>query len=148
MTAKSTADTPDGSSRLGTSTLVLPDLPVRTPPVHEGQRQMTAADAALNQAQLLEVARGDPPPRNAALKDYPVHELGPVETMDPRLRLKRLEWERENEILAQKRYTNIMTDRTAVALAVIRACSANYPEYGNQIRALCDYSSMGVPVIV
>ena len=106
---------------------------------------MTAADAALNGAMLLEVARGDPPPRNAALKDYPVHELGPIATMDPRLRLKRLEWERENEILAQKRYTNIMTDRTAVALAVIRACSANYPEYGNQIRALCDYSSMGVP---
>ena len=78
MTAKLTADTPDGTSRLGTSTLVLPDLPVRTPPVHEGQRQMTAADAALNGAQLLEVARGDPPPRNAALKDYPVHELGPI----------------------------------------------------------------------
>ena len=61
MTAKSIADTPDGTSRLGTSTLVLPDLPVKTPPVHEGQRQMTAADAALNGAQLLEVARGDPP---------------------------------------------------------------------------------------
>ena len=106
---------------------------------------MTAADAALNTAQLLEVARGGAPPRNAARKDYPVHELGPLATMDPRLRLKRLEWERENEILAQKRYTNTMGDRTMVALAIIRACLTNYPEYGNQIRALCDYASMGVP---
>ena len=101
---------------------------------------MTATDAALNAAHLLEVARGEPPPRNAALKDYPIAELGPIASMDPRLRLKRLEWERENQILAQKRYTNIMNDRTAVALAVIKACLANYPEYGNQIRALCDYS--------
>ena len=38
-----------------------------------------------------------------------------------------------------------MSDRTQVALAIIRACFANYPEYGNQIRSLCDYSSMGVP---
>ena len=48
---------------------------------------MTAADAALNAAQLLEVACGEPPPRNAALKDYPIHELGPIASLDPRLRL-------------------------------------------------------------
>ena len=145
MPAGTTADTPEGSSRMGSSTLVLPDLPVKTPPVHEGQKIMTAVDAALNAATLLEVARGGSPPRNAALKDYPIHELGPIASMDPRLRLKRLEWERENEILAQKRYTNTMSDRTQVALAFIRACFANYPEYGNQIRSLCDYSSLGVP---
>ena len=96
MPAGTTADTPEGSSRMGSSTLVLPDLPVKTPPVHEGQKIMTAVDAALNAAALLEVARGGSPPRNAALKDYPVHELGPIASMDPRLRLKRLEWEREN----------------------------------------------------
>ena len=134
MPAGTAADTPEGSSRMGSSTLVLPDLPVKTPPVHEGQKIMTAVDAALNAATLLEVARGGSPPRNAALKDYPIHELGPIASMDPRLRLKRLEWERENEILAQKRYTNTMSDRTQVALAFIRACFAKYPEYGNQIR--------------
>ena len=59
VTAMSTgkaADTPEGSSRLGSSTLILPDLPVRTPPVHEGQKIMTAADAALNAVHLLEYA--------------------------------------------------------------------------------------------
>ena len=71
MPAGTTADTPEGSSRMGSSTLVLPDLPVKTPPVHEGQKIMTAVDAALNAATLLEVARGGSPPRNAALKDYP-----------------------------------------------------------------------------
>ena len=55
MPAGTTADTPEGSSRMGTSTLVLPDLPVKSPPVHEGQKIMTAADAALNAVQLLEV---------------------------------------------------------------------------------------------
>ena len=46
---------------------------------------MTATDAALNAVHLLEVARGEPPPRNAALKDYPIAELGPIASMDPRL---------------------------------------------------------------
>ena len=50
MPAGTTADTPEGSSRMGSSTLVLPDLPVKTPPVHEGQKIMTAVDAALNAA--------------------------------------------------------------------------------------------------
>ena len=84
MSTGKAADTPEGSSRLGSSTLILPDLPVRTPPVHEGQKIMTATDAALNAVHLLEVARGEPPPRNAALKDYPIAELGPIASMDPR----------------------------------------------------------------
>ena len=59
MPAGTTADTPEGSSRMGSSTLVLPDLPVKTPPVHEGQKIMTAVDAALNAAAVQRLSKDE-----------------------------------------------------------------------------------------
>ena len=93
---------PDTDETIGTNTVQLPSnfVPAQKPLSHIAQLKTEAITNWLTRQNLLTAARGGMPRRAAAIKDYPLHLLPPLDPFSPSFAKEtafRLEQVRKNE---------------------------------------------------
>ena len=125
----------------------LPEFPGEDAYKHAGTQWKEDAEALLGKRGLLAVAYGDPPPSCAALIDYPLGGLAPLDPTDPYYEtrmIKRMQLEEHNAKNAALRLQATLGAWTKVAAACKLCCSKTAPLLSRMIFDTCDLRSRGI----
>ena len=117
----------DTDEAIGTDTVQPPSnfVPAQKPLSHIAQLKTEAITNWLTRQNLLTAARGGMPRRAAAIKDYPLHLLPPLDPFSPSFAKEtafRLEQVRKNEENQEKRLTIMLEERTKIYGMMVSIC--------------------------
>ena len=129
--------------------VILPDHPGPHPKTHLSSQWLEIATSRLGGEQLLEVADGNPPPKNHTIRDFDLSMLPVLPPSDPhhdkRMEV-RMRYQRENEANAAKRKYLWLSELTRLFNSLAACCEKSHPALFRDLQDLCKMEDRMPPI--
>ena len=129
--------------------VILPDHPGPHPKTHLSSQWLEIATSRLGGEQLLEVADGNPPPKNHTIRDFDLSMLPVLPPTDPhhdkRMEV-RMRYQRENEANAAKRKYLRLSELTRLFNSLAACCEKSHPALFRDLQDLCKMEDRMPPI--